>query len=237
MIPPNPIDSEIAQGPVLEPKSEASIPRKRRLPIISGLLVAMVAGATVGAFVGVHRERAHWTPRYNQAVANYEGATAEVAHWKLESQQARQISKRYQGRLQRLQKQVSSSVGNLNSPHFVLWNSCSAGGPSAGCALQPGYEFVGGVPDTFTYNVSFHSTVPVAVRIMSPNNFVCWETKNCTSTYTWWSPRTLLTGGVFHDAEGCAGYIAVFSSEQAGILYPNVSIDRHPASHPTGACR
>src|SRR5437667_229528 len=66
MIPPNPIDSEDAQGPVLEPKSEASIPRKRRLPIISALLVSMVVGVTVGAFVGVHRERARWTPRYNQ---------------------------------------------------------------------------------------------------------------------------------------------------------------------------
>src|SRR5437870_172469 len=120
MIPPNPIDSEDAQGPVLEPKSEASIPRKRRLPIISALLVSMVVAVTVGAFVGVHRERARWTRRYNQAVANYEGATAEVAHWKSQSQQSQQISKRYQDRLQQLQKHVTSSVGSLNAPHFVL---------------------------------------------------------------------------------------------------------------------
>jgi hypothetical protein len=47
----------------------------------------------------------------------------------------------------------------------------------------------------------------------------------------------VLSGGVFHDAEGCAGYLAVFFSDQSGTLYPDVSIDRHPAAHSTGACR
>ena len=219
----------------VEPRPEGSNPIRRRAAIIVASLAALIIGAVAGAGIGIRHEREHWTPLYNQAVTDYEGATAEVAQWKTASQQARQTSERYQGRLEELQKRVSSSVGDLNHPHFVLWNSCGAG-PLAGCALQPGHEYVGGVPDTFTYNVSFRSTVPVAVRIMSSHNFVCWETKNCAWTYTWWSPRTHLTGGVFHLAEGCAGYIAVFSSDQSGVLYPNVSIDRHPADHLTGAC-
>jgi len=165
----------------IEAKSEVSNTRRRRLPIIVALLVALIVGAVTGAAIGIRHEDSHWTPMYDQAVADYQGATAEVEQWKTASQQARQTSERYQGRLEVLQKRVSSSVGDLNNPHFVLWNSCGAG-PLAGCALQPGNEFVGGVPDTFTYNVSFRSTVPVAVRIMSAHDFVCWETGNCYST-------------------------------------------------------
>jgi hypothetical protein len=220
----------------VEPRPEGSNPIRRRAAIIVASLAALIIGAVAGAGIGIRHEREHWTPLYNQAVTDYEGATAEVAQWKTASQQARQTSERYRGRLEELQKRVSSSVGNLSNPHFVLWNSCGAG-PLAGCPLLPGREYIGGVPDTFTYSVSFHSTVPVTVRIMSSSDFVCWETRNCTSHYVWWPNRTRLVDGVFHNAEGCAGYFAVFSSDQAGILYPNVSIDRHPASHLTGVCR
>jgi hypothetical protein len=134
-----------------------------------------------------------------------------------------------------LQKRVANSVGSLDNPHFVLWNSCSALAP--GCQLAPGHEYVGGVPDTFTYNVSFRSTVPVTVWIMTTSNFVCWETGTCPWHAWGREKRTSLNGGEFHEAEGCAGYLAVFFSEQSGTLYPNVSIDRHPAAHATGACR
>jgi len=126
-------------------------------------------------------------------------------------------------------------VGELDHPHFVLWNSC--GSFADGCPLAPGKEYVGGVPDTFTYEVNFHATVPVTVRIMSTDEFVCWETKLCSAHWWGWEDRTSLMGGVFYDAEGCAGYLAVFSSDQYGTLFPDVRVTRNPASESSGVCR
>jgi hypothetical protein len=130
----------------------------------------LTAGLGAGVYFGVHHEDQHWTPIYNQALS-------EVAHWKSDSQVWHQSASKYRNRLDDLQKQVANSVGSLRDPHFGLWNSCSAASP--GCSLTPGYEYVGGVPDTFTYNVSFRSTVPVTVWIMTTSNFVCWETGAC----------------------------------------------------------
>ena len=204
---------------------------RRRLSILFVFIIALAAGA----FLGVRHEEDHWKPLYNRA-------TTEVAHWKSESAQWQADAKnwqestdRYQTQLQAIQDKVTATVGNLNKPQFVLWNSCGSG-PSAGCPLRPGHEYVGGVPDTFTYYPSFHATVPVTLWIMTTDNFVCWETHQCAWHGWGWKNRTDVDG-VFHSAEGCAGYLAVFYSNQTGTLYPSVSIERRPARHPTGACR
>jgi hypothetical protein len=134
-----------------------------------------------------------------------------------------------------LRDQISSSVGDLNNPRFVLWNSCGA--DTDGCPLKPGFEYVGGVPDTFTYYVNFRATVPVTVRIMSTEDFVCRESGACSANSVGWDDQTSLANGVFHDAEGCAGYLAVFTSDEHGTLYPDIRITRNPAPAPTGTCR
>jgi hypothetical protein len=204
------------------PEKPARHRRWRKVLITLGAVIVLSGATAAGAFFGVKHEDNHWKPIYHQAVT-------EEAHWKSSSQQ-------FHLELQDLQGKVSAAVGNLDSPHFTLWNSCSAAGSSAGCPLTPGYEYVGGVPDTFTYSVSFASTVPVTVWIMSTSNFVCWETHYCAWRGVGWQDQTNLLDGVFHDAEGCAGYIAVFFSKQAGTLYPDVSITRNPAAQPTGTC-
>ncbi|MDP9295790.1 MAG: hypothetical protein M3O88_03705 [Actinomycetota bacterium] len=212
--------------PVEEPRTRARWGR-RILVIFSGLL--LVAGAaTAGAFFGIHHERDRWQPLYARTAD-------QVVRWKADSARWQQRSDKYQGLLKTLQTRVSTSVGDLASPHFVLWNSCTSAGPSAGCQLIPGHEYIGGVPDTFTYNLSFHADVPVTVWILSSQNFVCWETHTCAWHGIGWQSRTDLDA-VFHDAEGCAGYIAVFTSDQPGTLYPNVSVTRNAASQPTGVC-
>jgi hypothetical protein len=209
-----------------EPRKRARWGR-RIIVIFSGLL--LVAGAaTAGAFFGIHRERGHWQPLYR-------GAVKDIARWKADSTRWQAKSERYQGLLKSLQTRVSASVGDLENPHFILWNSCTSDGPAAGCRLTPGQEYIGGVPDTFTYNLSFHADVPVTVWILSSQNFVCWETHNCAWHGIGWQSRTDLDA-VFHDAEGCAGYIAVFTSPQPGTLYPNVSVTRNAAPQPTGVC-
>jgi hypothetical protein len=40
----------------------------------------------------------------------------------------------------------------------------------------------------------------------------------------------------FHEAEGCADYLAVFTSSQTVTVTPNVSVTYNPANHSTGAC-
>jgi hypothetical protein len=217
---------------------------RKRLLVSFAMIVVLAAVTGVGAFLGARNEDHHWIPRYDIAVA-------EVAHWKsdshtkaVEAETSQESSRKwqassdmYQGQLESLQAKIKTSVGNLSNPRFVLWNSCGAGGAFAGCSLTPGHEYVGGVPDTFTYIVNFTSTVPVTIWIMSTSNFVCWETRLCAWTAVGWEDRTVLSNGIFHAAEGCAGYIAVFFSTQFGTLYPDVRVTRRPATHSTGVCK
>jgi hypothetical protein len=134
-----------------------------------------------------------------------------------------------------LRADIDSAVGSLEHPHFVLWNACEAG-PVEGCELVPGHYYVGGVPDTFTYHVYFHATVPVTVWIMDTENYVCWTTGSCDYRWWGWEDRTELSDGIFHEAEGCADYLAVWFSNDYGTLYPNVQVTRNPATHLTGTC-
>jgi len=225
MLPPNPIEA----------KSEGSIPRRRRLPIVGALLVSLAIGAVAGAVVGVRHEDAHWALLYDQSVADLSRTTANVAHWETESQQSQRSSDLYHGQLQDLQKRIATTVGNLTSPHFGMWTACTAA--HRGCALRPGEWLLQGIPDTFTLDVTFRSTVPTTVSIMSISDYACWKAGACPWHAVGWGPRATLKNGTFHGAEGCGGYVALFYSAQAGTIYPDVSITRHPADHPTGACR
>jgi hypothetical protein len=214
------------------PPAVDDAPRRRprwALRILTGVFVLLLVSgaATAGAYLGIQRTRDHWRPLYR-------GAVRDVAQWKADSTRWQLKSQRYQGLFEDLQTEVSSSVGNLDSPHFILWNDCGDG-PGAGCALTPGREWIGGVPDTFTYNLRFHSDVPVTVWIYTTQNFVCHETGQCPANGIVYRDHTQLNV-IFHGAEGCAGYIAVWSSTQPGTLYPNVAVTRNPAPHPTGVC-
>src|SRR3989442_7851544 len=135
-----------------------------------------------------------------------------------------------------LQNQVQKlKIQNAN-PTLLMWNSC--GGP---CNMSLGNWRVGGVPDTFDFNVSFTSTVPITVYILTFSQYV--QFANCTGQiscvtlpYTQYGPTTSLSGSVFKLAEGCAGYVSVFQSITPGVIYPNVSITYNPTPTVTGVC-
>ncbi len=194
-----------------------------------------LAAVGIGAFVTEFRS-------VDQARAEAHAATIAVrnAHATIGSLESRIAT--LQARADRAAAQINSirgridtSVGDLQSPRFVLWDTCD--GTSHECPLTPGWVYVGGVPDTFTYHVNFRATVPVTVRIMSTGDYVCWATGTCRAHWVGWDNRTSLSGGVFHDAEGCAGYLAVFTADQYGTLYPDIRITRNPAPVGTGVCR
>src|SRR2546422_7922048 len=135
-----------------------------------------------------------------------------------------------------LQNQVQKLKIQNSNPTLKMWNSCN--GP---CNMSQGSWRVGGVPDTFDYNVSFTSTVPVAVYILTFSQYVqfanCTGQISCvTTSYTQYGPTMSLPGSVFYLAEGCSGYVAVFQSTTAGVIYPDVSVTYNPAPTITGIC-
>ncbi len=196
----------------------------------------LLGGVSIGMWLGARDERSRWEPLHERAVMEVERLKSELAD---QSEEAARFAGRWRAlrnSIQRLQDQIEETVGSLDNPRFPLWNSCGAG-PEQGCPLTPGREYVGGVPDTFTYHLKFRATVPVTVRIMSTDDYVCWKTGLCSWRAVTWKDRTEVSDGVFHQAEGCAGYLAIFSSDRQGTLYPDVAIERNPAPRPTGACR
>lgn len=163
--------------------------RRSKGPAAVVAIVIVALGRGTGAILGAHHEDQHWQPLYDHAMT-------EVAHWRSSSEKWQQSRKQIHSKLLSLQHRVAKSVGDLTNPHFVLWNSCVASGPATGCPLTPGREYVGGVPDTFTYYVSFRSTVPVTLKIMSTANFVCWESGNCSAHWVEWAfTRSVLDHG------------------------------------------
>jgi len=167
-------------------------------------------------------------------------------HTQLQSSQTQ--NSQLQSQIVQLQSQntfLANQVQSLNlqnaHPTLTLWNRC--GGP---CSMSQTSWRAGGVPDTFTYYASYTSDTPVGVYFLTLSQYV--QFASCLSTgsseiqltcvsgvYTYFSPTTSLNG-VFHLAEGCASYVAVFYSDSNGVMYPNVSVQYNPAPTPTGAC-
>lgn len=196
--------------------------RSRGKPLIVLALVVLAAGT----FIGVARVTGHQDP-----------TAAQITHWKSVAEEAQQRSQEYQSQLQDLKAEITAAVGNLEHPHFTTWNGCGAG-HDGGCPLKPGFRYVSGIPDTFTFHVGFRSTVPVTAWIMTTHDYACWATRSCAWRYIGpTKPTTHLKEADFHLAEGCAGYVFVLFSDRVGTIYPEVAITRNPAAHATGACR
>ncbi len=164
--------------------------RRSKGPAAVVAIVIVALGRGTGAILGAHHEDQHWQPLYDHAMT-------EVAHWRSSSEKWQQSRKQIHSKLLSLQHRVAKSVGDLTNPHFVLWNSCVASGPATGCPLTPGREYVGGVPDTFTYYVSFRSTVPVTLKISPP--LISSAGRAETARLTGWSGRSQ---GLFWITEG-----------------------------------
>lgn len=115
----------------------------------------------------------------------------------------------------------------------------------------PDYYLAGGVPDTFTYHLVATSTGPMNVSIVTFEQFAAatdcvhngnGDTNTCMHRPL--SPKGIANtfGGVtsvnfdFHQAEGCANYMVVFTAPHAVTVTPNVSVTYNPAPTFTGDC-
>ena len=111
---------------------------------------------------------------------------------------------------------------------FVIWN--------VPVNVSSGYFLFETVPDTFDYHDNFSSTVPIDVFYFNSSQFVQWYTHQTISgdyvNFTGTEKQT----DTFKLAEGCGGYIAIYSFITTGTIYPNVSATYNPAAKPTGSC-
>ncbi len=158
------------------------------------------------------------------------------------------------GRNQILQDQVKSTQANLTAtlgelattkaelahPHLVLWNYPQSIKGSS-------WYLAGGIPDTFTYHLQATSSGPMSVSILTleqwANALSCVNPGGGSVNYcmhhsgavlSWLSVTSVNYD--FHLAEGCADYLAVFTSASSITVTPNVSVTYNPASSTTGTC-
>jgi hypothetical protein len=140
------------------------------------------------------------------------------------------------------QKQVTNLQAELQHPHLGIWNVQQK-------IDGPDWYLAGGVPDTFTYHLNATASGPMSVSILTFEQFAaaieCVDngvnnTNYCMhhsrkGTIKSWLNVTSVSYD-FHDAEGCANYLVVFTSASAITVSPDVSVTYNPSSSFTGDC-
>ena len=136
--------------------------------------------------------------------------------------------------------QLAQAKADLEHPNLTLWTLPEQ-------IKGANYWLEGGIPDTFTYHLNVTSTGPMSVSILTFANYAkatqCLDSGGGSAYYCMnysgavigWINKTQINYD-FHLAEGCAGYMAVFTSPTTITVKPNISVTYNPASHLTGVC-
>jgi hypothetical protein len=136
--------------------------------------------------------------------------------------------------------ELATTKTALEHPHVTIWNVPQTIKGST-------YYLAGGIPDTFTYHLEATSTGPMSISILTVQDWAkaieCVDygrgpTNYCmhhSGGYKSWFNVTSISYD-FHLSEGCAAYMAVFTSAGTIKVTPNVSVTYNPASAPTGSC-
>jgi hypothetical protein len=224
---PAPVSTWTARPRVWNPI--AAIPKARRW-------TAALAGALLLAVIGIGLV-------YNDDMTNQATIRALTLH--NESLTGRNLT--LEDQLKATQTNLTASLGELaktkaelEHPHLTIWNVPQQ-------IKGTTWYLAGGIPDTFTYHLQATSTGPMSVSILTFEQFgqaiACVNGSAGNTNYCMHHRGTvhswLSVTGVnfdFHDAEGCADYLAVFTSVSTVTVTPNVSVTYNPANHSTGAC-
>jgi hypothetical protein len=136
--------------------------------------------------------------------------------------------------------ELAKTKAQLAHPQLVTWNTPAQ-------IKDNTYYLASGVPDTFTFHLQATSSGPMSVSILTIEEFAAGVNcvRNGVAVTNWcmhhqgtvisWIGQTSVNYD-FHDAEGCADYLAVFTATSAVTVTPNISVTYNPASKPTGAC-
>jgi hypothetical protein len=140
------------------------------------------------------------------------------------------------------QQQVTTLQAELQHPHVGIWNVQQQ-------IKGADWYLAGGVPDTFTYHLRATSSGPMSVSILTFEQFAaaieCVDNGDGNTNYCMHHSRKgtvkswLNVTSVnydFHEAEGCANYLVVFTAANAITVSPDVSVTYNPASTFTGDC-
>jgi hypothetical protein len=165
-----------------------------------------------------------------------------------QNQALKSQNKQLQAQLVTTQTNLTASLGELATvraelehPHLTIWNVPQE-------IKGPDWYLAGGAPDTFTYVLIATSTGPMSISILTLEDFAkalscvqngAGNTNWCmhhsgSPAHTWTSVTSVSYS--FHEAEGCADYVVVFTSDRDITVKPNVSVTYNPASASTGSC-
>ena len=135
--------------------------------------------------------------------------------------------------------ELATTKAELAHPTLTIWTAPEA-------IKGSNSWLVGNIPDTFTYHLSVTSTGPMSVAILTIDDYVnanscmnqggqAYYCMNHSGSFIGFLNKTTINYD-FHLAEGCADYLAVFTSSSNITVTPNVSVTYNPASSTTGAC-
>lgn len=166
----------------------------------------------------------------------------------IQNQALKSQNKQAQAQLLTTQTNLTATLGELATvraelahPNLTIWNVPQE-------IKGPDYYLAGGAPDTFTYHLQATSTGPMSISILTLRDFVraidcvqngAGSTHYCMhhsgTPFLTWTEVTSVSYD-FHLAEGCAGYVVVFSAGTDITVKPQVSVTYNPASVSTGDC-
>jgi hypothetical protein len=138
------------------------------------------------------------------------------------------------------QNQVNSLTAQLAHPTLGIWNVPQG-------ITNSTYYLAAGVPDTFTYHLKLTSNGPMSVSILSIKQFglavMCVQNTGASTNYCMHHQGSAIgflsvtsVNYDFHDAEGCAAYLTVITSDRSITVTPDVSVTYNPAPAATGSC-
>jgi hypothetical protein len=236
-VPPAPIEPSPADNPAPPPPAPASTAGRvaRRRPNLlwyGSLLVALVV--TLGGFGMLSADDMSWQRQTRDLTRENAALSAQL----LTAQTS----------LSDTQKQVTNLQAELEHPHLGIWNVQQR-------IDGPNWYLAGGVPDTFTYHLNASASGPMNVSILTFEQFAaaieCVDNGVSNTNYcmhhaqkavpNWHSTvkSWLNVPSVsydFHDAEGCANYLVVFTAASPVTVRPDVSVTYNPAPTFTGDC-
>src|SRR5450756_603486 len=228
--PPEPYSPPAANAPFSSVRASVYVPRERRL-WTAALAAALLVTAGGLGFLAVDD-------------TNYQNADRAL------TSQNEQLTGRNQNlqtaltttetKLTVSETQVSDLTAKLEHPTLGIWNVPQA-------ITGSSFYLAAGIPDTFTYHLKLTSNGPMSVSIISIKQFglavSCVENGRGTTDYCMhrngsdvgWLSTTSVNYD-FHDAEGCAAYMLVITSNRSITVTPDVSVTYNPASAATGSC-
>ena len=225
-IPPAPTEPPAAELPPPPLQVSPPVRRKPNLLWYGALFVALVV--TLGGFGLLYTDDQSWQRQTHDLMKQNAALSAQL----LTSQTS----------LADTQKQVTDLQAELQHPHLGIWNVQQK-------IDGADWYLAGGVPDTFTYHLNATADRPMSVSILTFEQFAsaiecvdngAGSTNYCMhhskkGTVKSWLNVTSVSYD-FHDAEGCANYLVVFTAANPVTVRPDVSVTYNPAATFTGDC-